>query len=383
MTPTGVDRVEMAYAQGLAARIPDRLSFAAVHPTGIYGRLPNIAVLDFLSATQKRWNEQGYTPLWARRRFAASKLLALWPRKSPPIDHDGNTVYLQSSPHHLTRPNLVRSILRLEHARFACMVHDLIPLEFPEYARPAGAAQHRVRLKTILTHADLIIGNSQATLNSLQPWVEQCKAKPALVAAILGTDRHDMPPSAAHDHGRPYFLCLGTIEPRKNHLLLLNIWRQWATRQDGRTIPKLIIVGRRGWENEQIVDMLERCPPLAECVEEYSCLPDRDVRQWVRGARALLLPSFAEGYGMPVSEALQTGTPVLCSDLPALREAGGDVPEYIDALDGIRWFDALMDYARPDSARRASQMARLRDWRPATWSNHLAIVLGSIERMML
>ena len=76
----------------------------------------------------------------------------------------------------------------------------------------------------------------------------------------------------------------------------------------------------------------------------------------LRGARALLLPSFAEGFGFPVIEALQLGVPALCSDIAALRETGGAVPEFLDPLDGPGWHQAMLDYAAPRFAapRRAA-----------------------------
>ena len=63
-TPTGVDRVEMAYARGLAEAMPDRLHFAAVHPSGFYGRLPRRAVARFLDLTEERWEHRGFTSIW-------------------------------------------------------------------------------------------------------------------------------------------------------------------------------------------------------------------------------------------------------------------------------------------------------------------------------
>lgn len=372
----------MAYARELLRVAPDRLGFGAVHPIGIYGRLAHRPILDFLDRTESRWENTGRAGMLTLRRDALTTLLALRPQPVPAPRGDVPRVLVQASPHHLTRPALMESILRREQARFVCLVHDLIPLEYPEYARPDGAAQHRRRIGTIVSQADGIIANSHATLASLDPWLRRAGATPQLTVAHLGT--HDIPASAVADpsvrpDGRPYYVSIGTIEPRKNHLLLLNLWRRMGEEAGAANIPKLVLIGRRGWENEQIVDMLERCPALVDSVEERSGLSDRDTRAVLSGARALLMPSFAEGYGMPVTEALDLGVPVVCSDLPALREAGGDVPLFLDPLDGPAWRRAIKAYSDPDDPERQVQLDRLAAWRRPTWKDHIARVGKLIE----
>lgn len=371
-TPTGVDRVEMAWAQGLRARVPDRLSFAALNPVGLYGRLETGAVCRFLDRTERDWVERDPPPRAHLRRAAPATVAALWPRAVP--RPAGPRVFLQASPHHLDRPGVTAAILRRERARFACLVHDLIPIEMPEYARPGGADQHRRRVATIAAHADGLLVNSAATLAAMRPFLD--RPVPSRVA-LLGADDFIAAAAPAAD---PYFLCIGTIEPRKNHLLLLNLWRRMAEAGGARP-PRLVLIGRRGWENEMVVDMLDRCPALAGLVEERGTVPDRAVRALLAGARALLLPSFAEGYGMPVAEALAAGVPVICSDLAALREAGGDVPDYLDPLDGPAWGAAIAAYADPAAPRRAAQLARLAAWRAPTWAHHLDMVLDLVQEV--
>jgi glycosyltransferase involved in cell wall biosynthesis len=87
-----------------------------------------------------------------------------------------------------------------------------------------------------------------------------------------------------------------------------------------------------------------------------------------------LLPSFAEGFGFPLVEALQLGVPALCSDIPALRETGGEVAEYLDPLDGPGWRAAILDYAASPSPRREAQLARLSQWQRPCWDRHFAMV---------
>jgi glycosyltransferase involved in cell wall biosynthesis len=138
--------------------------------------------------------------------------------------------------------------------------------------------------------------------------------------------------------------------------------------------PRLLVIGARGWENEQVVDMLERSRRLQGLVEEHNALNDFEVGALMHHARALLLPSFAEGFGLPIAEALASGVPVICSDISAFREVGRDAPEYLDPFDLPAWSDVVLEYCRPDSSMRAAQMQRLALWRAPCWSDHFAAV---------
>jgi glycosyltransferase involved in cell wall biosynthesis len=379
-TPTGVDRVELAYARHLLRAIPDRLRFAAVHPSGVYGRLDTGSVLRFLDRTEARWDDAVHGR-WHHRVDALRSSLALQPRVLPPPRPQAPRIYLQASPHHLHRRDRVAAILRRERAKMICLLHDLIPIEYPEYGRATGAELHRARIDTMAEMCTAIVANSDATRLSFEANAQAGGGRKPLVRVIhLGT--HDMPAGpACVAENDPYFVCIGTIEPRKNHLLLLNIWRRMVEVQGPARTPRLVLIGRRGWENENVIDMLERCPALRGRVEEHSDLRDRSVAGLLRGSRALLMPSFAEGFGMPVTEALGAGVPVICSDLPALREAGGDVPDFLDPLDGHAWIRAVNDYAADPSPRRGHQIERMAGWMPPTWEAHIDGLLDLIKEV--
>nr|WP_234033039.1 glycosyltransferase family 1 protein [Erythrobacter rubeus] len=366
----------MAYARGLSGRYGGDLGFAAVHPSGVYGRIPSGVAADYLDELDSRWADTG-----AQKGQRSLPSVLPWIRRLLPKSAGVGSadVLVQVSPHHLIRTDKVRRILAREDARFVCMVHDLIPIEYPEYARPGGAELHEARMTTVADLADAVIVNSEATGRSLERWIMgQQKAVPPIHAALLGTH----PIAAAADHsfadGRPYFLCLGTIEPRKNHLLLLHLWRDMAAALPAKEIPRLVIIGRRGWENEQILDLLDRCPVLEPHVQEVNGCGDLELAAMIRGATALLMPSFAEGFGMPIAEALSVGTPVIASDIAAHREVGLDVPEYLDPLDGHGWRQIILDYAKRGPARQA-QLDRLKSWNAPDWSDHMSIAAQVIE----
>ncbi|MCX7221123.1 MAG: glycosyltransferase, partial [Burkholderiales bacterium] len=178
----------------------------------------------------------------------------------------------------------------------------------------------------------------------------------------------------------PYFLVLGTIEPRKNHSLLLLLWRQLIERF-GAYAPRLVVIGQRRENCENIIDLLERCETLKGFVFEYSACSDTELATWLQHARALLFPSFAEGDGMSLVEALSLGVPVIASDLLAFREIAGDIPEYVDPLDGKRWSELVLAYSQSDSPIRATQCRKMLNFVAPTWAAHFDQVEVLMERL--
>ncbi len=354
--PTGIDRVELAYAKYLLAHAPDRTEFAALHPLGRFGTLSHAATACFIAALSRRWESAGtetvpagrLDPVRLGRRLLHGLMLPgsgdrtrlSFKRQAPP----SRWFYLLLSHHHLTRPGFIADALARRRALFVPMVHDLIPLEYPEYCGPKQPARHRLRIATVCRLADTVLVPSEVVRSALLPHLHDVGRGHVKVAVVPHGVHLRAFADAAASHAdadpRPYFVCLGTIEPRKNHLLLLNIWRRLVA-ELGPATPRLVIIGRRGWENENVLDMIERCPALQGVVEEHNALPDAEVTRLLLGTRALLFPSFAEGYGLPLAEALALGVPVLCSDLPVLREVGGDLPVYLDPLDGPGWNGAI------------------------------------------
>ncbi len=392
--PSGIDRVEMAYAQAYLARPAANCTFAVQSPWGWFAAVPRGQVADFVEALSACWQRGpqaagealGRALRLAGRMQASLALGAGRMMLDRVIARHRRVVFLLVSHRALDKEAPIAR-LRDAGAAFVPLVHDLIPLSHPEYARPAQVGRHARRLATTASVADAILVNSFATAEVLRAYLPAAAAPIGIaplgvggvaagVAAPASGPLSGLP--AGEPPRSPYFLSLGTIEPRKNHLLLLHIWRRLAETV-GRP-PRLVLVGRRGWENENILDLLDRCPALKGVVEELGPLPDAAVAPLIAGARALLFPSFAEGFGLPVAEALAAGVPVICSDLPVMREVAGPVAEMLDPMDGPAWRDAVLDYARPESSRRAAQVARLADWQPPSWSAHFAVVEDVLEQ---
>jgi glycosyltransferase involved in cell wall biosynthesis len=260
-------------------------------------------------------------------------------------------------------------------------VHDLIPITHPEYCRAGEQAVHVRRMKAMLQTGAGLIGNSQFTLDVLADFARcQGLLMPPAVVALLAPAQLPASEQTAPPLSQPYFVMLGTIEPRKNHLLVLKVWRELVQRL-GASCPHLVVIGQRGWECENVLDMLERCEAIRPFVHEIAACPDADLARYLTHARALLFPSFIEGYGLPLVEALMLGTPVVASDLSVFREIAGDIPDLLSPIDGPGWAEAVLSYAATPSARRESQLQRMQGFKVPTWTAHFDQVDQLLEQL--
>ena len=354
--PTGVDRVSLAYIAHFRPR-----ARAVVRHWGRWMQLSATASQRVFAALLGEDTQ----PKSTLRRCVAASYVLRWGLTHGALlfntGHSGldDPKYAQRVRHHGVRP--------------VYFLHDLIPLTHPEYCRAGEVDRHRQRLHTMLQTGYGVIANSHVTLRHLVAYGQaRALPVPAGVVAHLGVSRlpapRGQPPLAS-----PYFVVLGTIEARKNHLMLLHVWRELVNRL-GAAVPKLIIIGQRGWECEQVVDLLERCDALRGAVREVSHCDDAQLATWLCHAQALLFPSFAEGYGLPLVEALAAGVPVIASDLPAFREVAGDLPDYLDPIDGMGWLEAVLAFADPKHPARLAQLARMQRFAPPSWEQHFAVV---------
>jgi glycosyltransferase involved in cell wall biosynthesis len=355
--PTGVDRVGLAYVEHFQDQAQALVRIAGRWV--VFGEADSRRLFYWLLVPDAQ--------LAARIRWLVGSNYALnW--QSP----QAGDILLNSGHSGLDREDyLVR--LQRYGLRPLYFLHDLIPMTFPEYGRPGEAERHRRRLSTMLTTAHGLIVNSSVTGLELEAHARRLGVVvPPWMSAHLAPTVFSAP-ATRRLIPEPYFVVLGTIEPRKNHLLLLKLWRRMVE-ELGQHAPRLVVIGQRGWECEQVVDMLDRCEALRGIVVELPGCDDAALVTWLHHAQALLFPSFAEGYGIPLVEALSLGTPVIASDLPVFREIASDIPEYLDPLDGLGWRQALLDYSETDSPKRAAQLSRMEDWQTPTWKAHFALV---------
>jgi glycosyltransferase involved in cell wall biosynthesis len=363
--PTGVDRVVLAYIRHWGGQAQ------AVLQAGAWRRiLPT-------RESQRLFRLLAEPPPDFRRQLIsviASACVPPWPsqdaagRISFSLSHSG-----------IESPGLREWFIRTRQ-RPVFFVHDLIPITHPEFCRAGEAGRHAARMLNLLSMGAGLVCNSEDTLENLRRFAaaRHLRMPETVVAPLASPDlpdaRETTSPLAA-----PYFVMLGTIEARKNHLLLLHLWREMAA--TAGAIPHLVIIGQRGWECENVIDMLERCEALQGIVHELTDCSDTELARYLHHARALLFPSFAEGFGLPLMEAIAMGTPVIASDLPVFREIADGVPDYVNSLDGPGWLATVHEYTAGVGGRRQAQLERMTGFAVPTWSDHFANVQELLERV--
>jgi glycosyltransferase involved in cell wall biosynthesis len=189
-------------------------------------------------------------------------------------------------------------------------------------------------------------------------------------------------PPAADPRGlcpaTPYVLTVGTLHPRKNHVLLFDAWSRWlAAAPRPEDVPILVVVGRRHPQDGPVFARLAAEPTLRDRVRLVTDASDPELAALYAGCRFLAFPSFAEGWGLPIREALRYGKPSIVTDaIPS-----SDVSPFVEIIpvgDG----DALYATVRrwwDDPAEVAGRTAAIRErFRPRDWDRACHDLLAAI-----
>lgn len=274
---------------------------------------------------------------------------------------------------------------RVAGATAVPVVYDLIPLKHPEIYGLDGARMLRRYLDAVMRHADLVATISTAVAEELAaetrgdrflrggppilPWRLGCDLPPAdgrVRDGVARLFRERLPDSA--------YLVLGAIEPRKNHGFILDAFRRlWADPATAHV--RLAIVGRPGHASAGILRAIRTDQRFGDRLVLLDDCDDAEVDHAYRHARGLVFASIAEGFGLPVVEALRHGQAVFASDLPIHREVGGDDCSFF-SLDSP---DALAALLRHHEAEHAGCGVPRRSFRqPLTWEQAAVQLLDAI-----
>jgi glycosyltransferase involved in cell wall biosynthesis len=249
--------------------------------------------------------------------------------------------------------------------------HDIIPFLMPEYFPPNTLSSFSEAIADHIQYTDYALATSGRVARDLNDLSERFLGRSlatrviklgADLAAPADTGDADAFPAAFPElSGLRYLLTVGTIEPRKNHALLLEAYDRLAAKDAG-----LVIVGRRGWMVDDVLAALTGHKEFGKRVFWFSALDDQALLALYRNAYASVLPSHYEGYGLPVVEALSQGCVTVASDAGSLPEVAAGHAVFFRRGDGEALF-SILDRLYGDPGYHAGLKASAKSFRPTAW----------------
>jgi alpha-1,3-rhamnosyl/mannosyltransferase len=218
--------------------------------------------------------------------------------------------------------NLLRSLPR--KPRLTTTLHDLTSWIVPECHIPENVAADHALARRVLNRADGIIAVSENTKQDAIRILGLAPEKIRVIYPGVPSEYFSVPPCAvdriagAYKLNRPYFLFVGTIEPRKNVDTLLTAWEE--TPSGFRSENELIIAGMPGWRSKTTMARLHQANSEGRSIRYLGYVPEVDMPALTAGARAFVYPSLYEGFGIPVVQAMAAGCPVITSNVSSLPE---------------------------------------------------------------
>ncbi|WP_250462464.1 glycosyltransferase family 4 protein [Microbulbifer litoralis] len=253
-------------------------------------------------------------------------------------------------------------------------IHDLVWQKFPETMSYLGLQLERILMPPTLKRADAVVTVSGSTARELEQSFPGCAKKVHTIYEAPFLKISDEPGPVGD-----YFLFVGTIEPRKNLYRLLHAYALYQA-QTAKSLP-LKICGGKGWGISKLENKIRELD-IEGRVEILGYVADDQLPRLYREARALLIPSLYEGFGLPIVEAYSQGTPVLTANVGAMAEVARDAALIVDPESESEIAKALMIFTQDHSKVVDLQLRALRRSEEFSWGRASVETLAVMESII-
>ena len=263
--------------------------------------------------------------------------------------------------------------LKARGVRIITYIYDTIPITHPSLCDKNTTFKFMDYFYACMKYDDEIICSTKSVIDSIHSIEDELGLRRTKAhVSWLGSDfmrggaslesvvREDV--GKFFEKHKKYILIVGTVEPRKNHKLLLDAF-------DSKLYEKgyaLVIVGKIGWNISDIEDRIRNSEHLDEDLYLFEGLDDYNVDLLYKAATFVAFPTYDEGFGLPVIEAFDRGTPVITSDIPVMREVAGELGVYFECGSSEAFAEALLTCVE-DEARYAALREKVAAYKPYTW----------------
>ena len=237
-----------------------------------------------------------------------------------------------------------------DQMKLVAVLCDMIPWKYPHHFEDQSAVRQFLRFADVLAnHAAAVASISKSTDDDFREYAKlQGISNVNSRVILLGSDLPAAPkkpeslPADLFDRG--YVLCVGTIQVRKNHQLLYQLWRRFA--EEGRTdVPRLVIAGGNGWLADDLRTQMKADPLIQDSIVTLNGATDANLAWLYQNCMFSVYPSIYEGWGLPIVECLQHGRPCLASSTSSMPEAGQGLARHLDPQDFASWHDSILKLA--------------------------------------
>jgi glycosyltransferase involved in cell wall biosynthesis len=269
----------------------------------------------------------------------------------------------------------------LRQSQKVMTIYDLTFVRYPEYANSTVKA-YAERVQRCLKWTDLVLTISES---SKQDIVQFLGVKPEKVMVTPLASRYssntliESYESVQYDFSKPYILFVSTIEPRKNIINLISAFDE--LKQKHHLDHQLVLIGQKGWLYEEIFARIARSP-YRESIHHLSYLSDQRVALFYSKADVFVYPSYYEGFGLPVLEAMTLGAPVVAANASSLPEVAGDAAILINSGDVTEIAEAILQVVTDTQLRdRLIQKGKERS-QQYSWENTAKATLNAYKLLV-
>lgn len=279
--------------------------------------------------------------------------------------------------------SLLYPMLKKYGVKIAVYVYDIIPITEPQFCHEETIFRFLSYAGAFLQHADIVITSTKSTLDEVYKLANRLGTKRMKGSySWLGSDFN----SCKQDESETienkvkqvseskYILCVGTIEPRKNHAFLLDVFEEELFEKN----INLVFAGKMGWNVEELAERIKNHKYLNQKLFYFNGLNDASIAYLYESALMLAFPTYNEGFGLPIVESLERGTPVIASDIPVLREVGKEYCEYFKLNDKRAFADKVMLYSENIDIYNKMKN-RIREYTSFTWKETAECIIAALE----
>jgi glycosyltransferase involved in cell wall biosynthesis len=267
---------------------------------------------------------------------------------------------------------------------FGVLAHDLFAISLPELCEEGVGQQFEATLRAGAEAWDFILANSAFTAGEVGDYLARNNLRqvpviplPLAHGAASAADASILPEDLRAER---FVLCVGTIEPRKNHAGLIAAWEALAEKR--ADLPWLVLAGRAGWRSEDLVRRLSTGVLEASKIRWLPEVSEALLGALYDGCLFTVFPSFAEGWGLPIGESLVHGKVCVTSNRTAMPEVGGRFAVYADPHDTDDLARALESLLTDERALARRQALIKRSFRPRTWSDVAGDIVAEVSALL-